>query len=61
MLNDTHPSTTMTQFFHSTSDLSEPGILRNQQNLDVEGFLNIASQAKPIKAVTGIVVQSSHR
>ena len=56
MLNDTYPSTTMTQFFSSTSDVNDPGIWRNQQYIDVEGFRNIASHAKPMKAVTGSMV-----
>ena len=57
MLNDTYPSTRMTQFFSSTLDCNDPGIWRNQQYADVEGFWNIAPHAKPIKVVTGSIVQ----
>jgi len=61
MLKETYPSTTMTQFFSSTLDPTDPGIWRNQQNIDVEGFRNIAPHAKPMKAVTGSMVQSKIR
>jgi len=57
MLNDTYPSTTMTQFFSSTLDLTDPGIWRNEQYIDVEGFRNIAAHAKPMNMVTGCMVQ----
>ena len=57
MLNDTYPSTTMTQFFSSTLDSGDQGSRRNQQCIDVDGFRNIALHAKPIKAVTGSIVQ----
>ena len=57
MLNDTYPSATMTQFFSSTLDLTDPGIWRNQQYIEVEGFRNIAPHAKPMKAVTGSMVR----
>jgi hypothetical protein len=57
MLNVTYPSTTITQFASSTLDVSDLGISRNQQNIDVEGFRNIAPHAKLMKAVTGSMVQ----
>jgi len=57
MLNDTYPPPIMTQFFCSTLDLSDSGIWRNQQYIDVEGFRNIAVHAKPMKVVTGYIVQ----